>query len=234
MLIHLNEEERAQYDSEEQTGHLIATSRALHNLAIVAYLRRDFATLRTLSAEGRIVSRNLRTPTGIALGLERFAVLAEKEHRHAAALILGGAAAGIRVATSAVISPLWVAAIARELEPARLALGADAASAAWTTGTKMAPEEAIGFALASPPVEKDTQKTARNPTDPLVLTRREQAIATLVSERLTNRQIAGKLFISKRTAETHIQHILNKLGVNSRAQIAVWAVRQQLVLTSQK
>jgi predicted ATPase/DNA-binding NarL/FixJ family response regulator len=216
------------------TGDLIATSRALHNLAVVAYLRRDYATLRTLSEEGLIVSRNLRTPTGIALGLERFAVLAETEHRHEAALMLAGAAAGIRLATSAVISPLWVAAIAQELEPARQALGTDAASAAWTEGTRMTPEGAIGFALASPCEEKGTRKTARQPTDPLALTRREQGIATLVAEGLTNRQIAGKLFISKRTAETHIQHILNKLGVNSRAQIAVWAVRQQLVATSQK
>ncbi len=217
-----------------QTGDLIATSRALHNLAVVAYLRQDYAALRTVSREGLVLSRNLRTPTGIALGLERFAVLAEKEHRHAAALILAGAAAGIRVATAAVISPLWVAAIAQELQPARQALGADAASAAWSKGSKLTPEEAVGFALASPFEKIDTRKTEDKLPDPLALTRREQGIATLVAEGLTNRQIAVKLFISKRTAETHIQHILNKLGVSSRSQIAVWAVRQELVAASQK
>jgi non-specific serine/threonine protein kinase len=217
-----------------QTGDLIATSRALHNLAVVAYLRRDYATLRAMSTEGLIVSRNLRTPTGIALGLERFAVLAAREHRHAAALVMAGAAAGTRLATTAVISPLWVAAIAQELQPARQALGPDAASEAWTKGAGMAPEEAVSFALASPSETIDTRKTKSKPPDPLALTRREQGIATLVAEGLTNRQIAVKLFISKRTAETHIQHILNKLGVSSRSQIAVWAVRQQLVTASQK
>jgi non-specific serine/threonine protein kinase len=98
----------------------------------------------------------------------------------------------------------------------------------------MAPEEAVSFALASPSETIDTRKTTSKPPDPLALTRREQGIATLVAEGLTNRQIAVKLFISKRTAETHIQHILNKLGVSSRSQIAVWAVRQQLVTASQK
>ena len=217
-----------------RAGDLIATSRALHNLAIVAYLRHDRANLRAFSEEGMVLSRTLRTPTGVALGLDRFAVLAEWDHRHEAALMLAGAAAGIRVATRAVISPLWVAAIAQVLEPARKTLGADAASRAWNEGTRMAPEDAVAYALAFLSEEKDKPKPGRKPADPLALTRREQGIAALVAEGMTNRQIAGKLFISRRTAETHIQHILNKLGVNSRTQIAVWALRQQLIPTGQK
>jgi DNA-binding NarL/FixJ family response regulator len=216
-----------------RSGDLIATSRALHSLAVVAYLRRDRASLRAHSEEGIIVSRNLRSPTGIALGLDRFAVLAEWDQQHEAALTLAGAAAGIRVATRAVISPLWVEAIAQALEPARRTLGLDAASQAWAEGTRMAPEEAVAYALGFLSTEKDKPHPSKT-ADPLALTRREQGIAALVAEGLTNRQIAGKLFISKRTAETHIQHILNKLGVNSRAQIAVWAVKQQLTTTTNK
>jgi predicted ATPase/DNA-binding NarL/FixJ family response regulator len=215
-----------------QTGDLIALSRALHSLAVVAYLRHNRANLRALSEEGIVVSRNLRTPTGIALGLDRFAVLAEWDDKPEAALTLAGAAAGIRVATRAVISPLWVEAIAQALEPARQKLGADAASRAWADGSRMTPEEAVGYALGFLAEERAKPKPARKLADPLALTLREQGIAALVAEGLTNRQIAGKLFISKRTAETHIQHILNKLGVNSRAQIAVWAVKQQLITTS--
>ena len=215
-------------------GDLITLSRALHGLAVVAYLRRDRAGLRALSNEGLIVSRNLRSPIGIALGLDRVAVLAEWDRRHEAALILAGAAAGIRLATRAVITPLWVAAIEQALEPARQALGADASDRAWTEGAGMAPQEAVAYALDFLSEPKDKAKIAGKPADLLALTRREQGIAALVAEGLTNREIAGKLFISRRTAETHIQHILNKLGVNSRAQIAVWAVRQQLTMTSQK
>jgi len=49
-------------------------------------------------------------------------------------------------------------------------------------------------------------------------------VATLIARGLTNREIAQALAISERTAGNHVQHILNKLGVSSRAQIAVWAV----------
>ncbi len=98
----------------------------------------------------------------------------------------------------------------------------------------MAQEAAIAIALGSLSEDERSRRAASKSTDPLTLTRREQGIAMLVAEGLTNRQIAGKLFISKRTAETHVQHIFNKLGFSTRSQIAAWAVRQQLVATSQK
>jgi len=57
---------------------------------------------------------------------------------------------------------------------------------------------------------------------PPSLTRREQEVATLVGQGLTNREIAAKLFISERTAESHVEQIRGKLGFRSRTQIAVW------------
>jgi len=57
------------------------------------------------------------------------------------------------------------------------------------------------------------------------LSRREAEVAGLVAEGLSNREIARRLVISERTAETHVQHILTKLGFGSRSQIAAWAVR---------
>jgi DNA-binding CsgD family transcriptional regulator/sugar lactone lactonase YvrE len=58
------------------------------------------------------------------------------------------------------------------------------------------------------------------------LSRRETEIARLVAEGLTNREIAARLFISERTVDGHLEHVREKLGVNSRAQIAAWVVRQ--------
>jgi predicted ATPase/DNA-binding CsgD family transcriptional regulator len=52
------------------------------------------------------------------------------------------------------------------------------------------------------------------------LTRRESEIADLITEGMTNRQIASRLFISERTADTHVGRILAKLGCTSRAQVA--------------
>jgi predicted ATPase/DNA-binding CsgD family transcriptional regulator len=58
------------------------------------------------------------------------------------------------------------------------------------------------------------------------LTPREREVAALVAEGLTNRDIAQRLFISERTADGHLEHIREKLGFNSRAQIAAWVVGQ--------
>jgi predicted ATPase/DNA-binding CsgD family transcriptional regulator len=55
-----------------------------------------------------------------------------------------------------------------------------------------------------------------------LLTPRELQVAVLVRDGLTDREIADKLFITRRTAEWHVEQIFNKLGFNSRAQLAAW------------
>jgi DNA-binding CsgD family transcriptional regulator len=59
-------------------------------------------------------------------------------------------------------------------------------------------------------------------TAPGPLTRREREVATLVAQGLTNRQVAATLHISERTAESHVQHCLAKLGFGTRTQLAAW------------
>jgi non-specific serine/threonine protein kinase len=54
------------------------------------------------------------------------------------------------------------------------------------------------------------------------LTRREREIARLVADGLGNREIAGRLYLSKRTVDSHIEHIFAKLSFSSRAQLAGW------------
>jgi DNA-binding NarL/FixJ family response regulator len=54
------------------------------------------------------------------------------------------------------------------------------------------------------------------------LTPREREVARFVAQGLSNREIGKTLVISERTVDAHVQHILNKLGFNSRAQIAAW------------
>ena len=61
------------------------------------------------------------------------------------------------------------------------------------------------------------------------LTPREREVAVLVARGLTNRQIADALVIAEGTAGVHVDHILNKLGFRSRAQVAAWAAEQGLL-----
>jgi len=63
----------------------------------------------------------------------------------------------------------------------------------------------------------------------LPLSRREQEVAALVARGYSNRQIAAELVIAEGTAINHVKHILAKLALTSRTQIAAWAVRQDLV-----
>ena len=52
------------------------------------------------------------------------------------------------------------------------------------------------------------------------LTKREREIADLVTDRMTNREIAAELFLSDKTVESHIRNIFIKLGVSSRVEVA--------------
>jgi predicted ATPase/DNA-binding CsgD family transcriptional regulator len=64
------------------------------------------------------------------------------------------------------------------------------------------------------------QLSRRDASSPL--SRREREIAGLVAQGLTDRDIGGRLFISERTVEGHLQRIRNKLGFDNRTQIASW------------
>lgn len=65
------------------------------------------------------------------------------------------------------------------------------------------------------------------------LTRREREVAELIAQGLSNSQIAAQLVLSPRTAQTHVQHVLDKLAMDNRAQVAVWVTAQKLRSASQ-
>jgi DNA-binding NarL/FixJ family response regulator len=56
------------------------------------------------------------------------------------------------------------------------------------------------------------------------LTEREYEVAGLVARGMTNRQVAAELVVSEKTVKNHVQHVLEKLGVQSRAELAARAM----------
>jgi len=73
------------------------------------------------------------------------------------------------------------------------------------------------------------QATARPEPTPDRLTGREQEVLALVARGLTNRQIADALAISEKTVSVHISNMLSKLGLASRTQAALYAIRVGLI-----
>ena len=118
-----------------------------------------------------------------------------------------------------------------EQRATRLAIGAIAPPPTDTTPLAKAP---VGIAsavdvpmtgtLATPPTAIDEQRTAQ-------LTRRQREVATLIARGLTNWQIADELVLAKGTVANHVEHILGRLDLSSRTQIAVWAVERGLGAT---
>ncbi|RXS66634.1 ATP-binding protein [Streptomyces sioyaensis] len=104
----------------------------------------------------------------------------------------------------------------------RAELGDAAFAAAVRAGKQLTLEQSVAYAWE----ESGTPGPPPAPQEaPVQLTRRERQVAELVAEGRTNKEIAAKLTISRRTAEGHVEHILTKLGFTSRAQIAAWAAR---------
>jgi len=60
------------------------------------------------------------------------------------------------------------------------------------------------------------------------LTEREREVVILIAQGKSNREIADVLVVTKPTVETHINNILYKLNLISRAQLVVWAVEKGL------
>ena len=74
-----------------------------------------------------------------------------------------------------------------------------------------------------------SQTLRRDESDTIVITRREKEVLGLIAEGLTNAEIAGKLFISVTTVDTHRKSLLVKFNVRNTASLILTAARLQLI-----
>ena len=152
----------------------------------------------------------------VALAFDGYAFsLIDLDEPRKAALILG-AAVGLWTLMKAEPGPLWSDFRRRSVEALVTAMGEEPLAEARATGASLSAAEALLVIKGERPAPAAPAR--RSP-----LTNRELQVAHLVAQGMSNRQIAEKLIISKRTADSHLEHILTKLGFISRAQIAAWA-----------
>jgi non-specific serine/threonine protein kinase len=134
----------------------------------------------------------------------------------AKALKVLAAASAMRARVGGEFQAVYRARVERIRADAEAALGRDA-ERVWTEGVRLGLDDAIGLAFGAP---------KHKPSSPAGLSARELEVARLVAEGMANKAIAARLHLSVRTVESHVRHLLSKLGLENRTQVAAWA-RQQ-------
>jgi predicted ATPase/DNA-binding NarL/FixJ family response regulator len=218
----------------QQAGERVLAATALLDLAQFSLEAAEAQSALQHLVEGLRLAAEAREPAAVALTLEALAgVVVERGRPHTAALWLGLAAAQRAVAAAA-RSELRHHSTASANQTARAALGDAPFAAAWAEGQAMRVEQAVEQALALQLTGFQTPVEAAVPiaTRLYELSPREREVAALIARGHTNRAIAEALVITEWTVDSHVRHILTKLKVRSRAQVAAWAVERGLVTSS--
>ena len=181
----------------------------------------DVAEAAELEQETLRLKRQLDDQLGIAVCLEVMSWIdASQGDADRAARLLGAADALLGTVGMSLqgIPRLWAFHLQGE-DSVRRRVTERGFRAAYAAGAAMSTGAAVAYAL-----NESSTVVAANPVDQErdPLTRREREISELVTQGLTNREIAANLVISVRTAEKHVDHVMSKLGLSNRTQIATW------------
>jgi non-specific serine/threonine protein kinase len=212
----------AAISESEKYGEAWHKAEALADLSTILWRQGDTHGASELAAEGLRIERVFDNAVGTARFLEVLAWIAATERRHPKAARLLGAADGVWHAIDAALFPYLLDYRAETEQATRRALGARAFETDYRLGLQSLHADNVAFALDEPESALQQDSGAVG-----VLTRREREIADLVADGLSNKEIATKLVISRRTAEGHVEHILGKLEFTSRAQIATWVAEHR-------
>jgi serine/threonine-protein kinase PknK len=207
-----------------RAGEKHETSNLLMNAGIAATMRGDWETGTSFLRQALGLKRDLDSPIGLAQVEEALAIAASVGDDYERAAMLLGSARAIWDAIGAGVSafsPLTDRRLEEE-ERARRVLGAHTFDLAYGRGQELPIADGVAFGLG---LVRRTAPNSKVVPSQETLTVREKQIVALVGKGLSDREIAQKLVISKRTAEGHVSKSLMKLGLNSRSQLAIWVAR---------
>jgi DNA-binding NarL/FixJ family response regulator len=221
-----------------QTGDVTGQGYTLVNLAESALRLGEPGRAASALAEALGQQRDLKNPVIVADAFEAAAevAVALTVLQPALAPRFLTVAAAVRSVARTVPTPAARRRRERATSAARLALGRRVFESAAIAGRGLTADEAIeaaiGFLIAvarSAPEEPAIEPPP--PADHAVapLTGRQQEVLRLLVDGLSDTEIAAALGLSRRTVETHVAAILNKLGLHARTAAVAYAVRHRLV-----
>jgi predicted ATPase/DNA-binding CsgD family transcriptional regulator len=192
-------------------------SHALWGRGLVRLTDGDAAGAAWLEEQALRLMREVDDRSGVALCVAALGwAAAESGDADRAARLTGAAEAAWRSIPATAPAPVagWQD---RWTGPARRALGEQRWARSVAEGRALDRRAAVALALGEGPAPVPVTPPPSAP-----LTPRQQEVARLVAQGLTDREIAARLVISTRTAESHVEQILTRLGFRSRAEIAAW------------
>jgi non-specific serine/threonine protein kinase len=205
-------------------GDQRSVAQFLEQLALIALRRNDFEAATRWFSDALPELWVTGHEELLSYGLKGVAMMAHQRGQHPRAARLAAAAEALNEAYGLATCPFRESTYAQVLNDlGRLRRADPAVERAWSEGRRMLPADAVGYASAWP-----TPSTPVHAVRHEGLSAREAEVAALIARGHTSREIAEKLVISEKTADTHADHIRTKLGLRSRAEIAAWAVTHHL------
>jgi non-specific serine/threonine protein kinase len=192
----------------------------------IAANRGDFDNALLLLRQALSLAQNLEHGVVLAMVEEKLAIVAAASGDYVRAAMLIGAVHSIVGAIGAIATAFPADASWRPEGEAltRRMLGTRDYDSAVARGNAFSLTEGIAYALGTQ--LPSTSKPRSRPSTIDTLTTREMQVAALVGQGLSDKEIAARLVISRRTAEGHVANSLTKLGFTSRSQLAVWTARE--------
>jgi predicted ATPase/DNA-binding CsgD family transcriptional regulator len=206
-----------------ESGDLYSLEVMLINHGWTTVITGDLAAATPLLEEALQIARRLDDRVAQFFLLDVFGRRAAFSGHPALAARLMGAAESVGAGAGATRMPFAVPLLQQARERATGALGATRFEVEFSAGKRIARDAAAALALGE---TGDASPSGAADVEAGPLGRRETEVASLVADGLSNKQIGARLFISERTVDTHVRSILNKLGFQSRAQIAAWVAAQ--------
>jgi predicted ATPase/class 3 adenylate cyclase/DNA-binding CsgD family transcriptional regulator len=213
-------------------GHWRSIVESLFVLGSIEALEGDYPAARTCYEESLAIVREIGANLSIHFSLERLAAVVAVQGDPGWAAHLWGATESLCETMGTPIPPVYRPDYDRSVAAARAQLSEKAFAAAWTQGKMMTLEQALAAKTMTPtplPTRLTSTPLMKSSPLPAGLSAREVEVLRLVTQGLTNEQVAEQLVISARTVNTHLTSIYSKIGVSSRSAATRYAMEHHLV-----